>query len=523
MLTRVLGLFALGAILFSVPVQSQPAPGRPWFGAPLPPRLGAAPAVVVGGRPPRPVVIPPGDPSAPELAGSTIRRDLETIVGFSRESRASREVGSGQLWGRISGFPSSAKTVAWAADQFKHAGITDVRVQPIAQDAKSSLWLPLEWEVRLLGDAAFGPGSQDVVFESAMPLAPTFLAGGTLTAPIVFVGSANHSLLTGVDVKGKIAVQLVIPQAHMVFERQTVVGRAQELVERGAIAVLNLLRQPGNEVARDFSNCGGPCFNIGGRDGFFLERVADRASAAGVADKLRARLSLRAENRANLRAENAVAVVPGRASDRVVIVDAHADAWFDGAGDNGDGLAVMIALARHFALPQNRLSATLAFIASAGHHTPGINGPRAFVAANPDLAKKAAIVVNIEHVAQRNFSPSREVGDDGYREAIADAGEAPIVAGVSNGAPFLHTLFDRGVERYGVNFVSDASTMQSGETGGFAGVSAPKITIMQAPPLYHTTGEVLDVISTPGLERMARFLAYFLREIDKAPPVSFEP
>ena len=57
--------------------------------------------------------------------------------------------------------------------------------------------------------------------------------------------------------------------------------------------------------------------------------------------------------------------------------------------------------------------------------------------------------------------------------------------------------------------------MQSGETGGFADVRAAKITVMQAPPLYHTTGETLDVISTPGLERMARFLAYFLRETDR--------
>jgi hypothetical protein len=46
---------------------------------------------------------------------------------------------------------------------------------------------------------------------------------------------------------------------------------------------------------------------------------------------------------------------------------------------------------------------------------------------------------------------------------------------------------------------------------------------MQAPPLYHTTGEVLDVISTPGLERMARFLAYFVEEVAKAPLSEIKP
>ena len=489
-----------------------------WFGVHLPPRVGDVPAVVVGARAPRPVSLPEGESSASELTGAAIRRDLETIVGFSKESRRSKEVGSGQLWGRISGLRSSADTIAWAVAQFRAAGIMDAKLQPIAQDAKAALWLPLEWEVRLLGDAAFGAGSADVVLGSAMPLPPSQLPGGTLTAPVVFVGDAQPAALAAIDVKGKIAVQLIIPQAHMVFERGVAVARAQALIKHGAVAALNVLRQPGNELAKDFSSCGGPCFNIGGRDGFFLQRVAEEAANSGLDNKLRARLSLKAETRSNLQAQNGVAVIPGRSGAEVIVIDAHADAWFDGAGDNGDGLAVMLALARHFAKPANRTNRTLAFVASAGHHTTGINGPRSFIAANPELAAKTVVVLNIEHVAQRNFSPSREVAEDGYREAMADPGEAPIVAGVTNNAPFFHALFDRGVQRYGVNFVSDASTMQSGETGGFAAIKgAAKVTIMQAPPLYHTTGEVLEVISTPGLERMARFLAYFINEVDKAP------
>ena len=48
--------------------------------------------------------------------------------------------------------------------------------------------------------------------------------------------------------------------------------------------------------------------------------------------------------------------------------------------------AVMLGLARHFARPGNRPERTLAFIVSAGHHTPGINGPRAFIAAITALA-----------------------------------------------------------------------------------------------------------------------------------------
>jgi hypothetical protein len=132
-------------------------------------------------------------------------------------------------------------------------------------------------------------------------------------------------------------------------------------------------------------------------------------------------------------------------------------------------------------------------------------------------------MLNIEHVAQRNFSPSRNVAADGYREAIADSGEAPITPGIANKSAYLDSLFDQGVLRYGVNFVSDRSAMQSGETGGFQGMKGAKLTIMQAPPLYHTTGEVLGVISTPGLERIARFFAYFIKEVDKASASQINP
>lgn len=501
--------------------QSPPKPG-PWFAVPLPPGLGGVPAVIVGDRGTRPVVLPAGETGAPELEGKALRSDLETIVGISKESRESHEIGNGQLWGRVSGLPSGAKAVSWGAEQFRKAGIADVRVQPITQDPRSSFWLPTEWEVRLLADPAFGPGTADVVLESAMPLGPSDIPGGTLTAPLVYVGAASPAVIQHIDVKGRIAVQEIIPQAHMVFEREPAMSRAQDLMKRGAVAVFNVIRQPGNEHARDFANCGGPCFNIGGRDGYFLERVLDRAAVADASDKVRARLTLKTESKTNLRAANAVAVIPGK-SDEVIVLDAHVDAWFDGAGDNADGFAVMIGLARHFAKPQNRPDRTLVFIASAGHHSPGINGPRGFVEANPDLVKKTVLVVNIEHVAQRNFSLGRSVAADGYRETVADSGESPITAGVSNQSPFLDKLFQQGVARYGTNFVSAKSPMQSGETGGFSAIQVARVTIMQAPPLYHTSGEGLDVISTPGLERMARFLAYFVRQSGKEPRAQINP
>jgi Peptidase family M28 len=519
-------LAAAVAVALTGPVYAQDDPPSartprradgPWFGVPLPPGPDVGPAVVVGPRLPRPMALPL-DAASPELGAEALVRDLRTIVGFSTSSRVEKEIGTGQLWGRVAGLPSADRTVTWAAAQLRAAGIGDVRVQPIQQEPKAGLWLPLAWEVALVGDAAYGAGSADVVLHSAIPVVPSAIPGGTLTAPLVFIGSGGPAVTEHIDVTGKIAVQLTVPQGHMLFERGAVTSQAQELFRRGAVAVLTLLRLPGNERGRDFSNCGGPCFNLGGRDGWFVEAVLNEVARRPGSPPARARLTLRAETRTGLTARNAVAVIPGRRlANETVIIDAHADAWFDGAGDNADGLSVMLGLARHFAKPPNQPDRTLVFVVSAGHHTPGINGPRAFIAANPDLAAQSVLMLNIEHVAQRNFSPARSTFDDGYRQAMADSGEAPIYAGVSNGAPFVDALFQEGVTRFGVNFISATSTMGSGETGGFAALPAAKVTIIQAPPLYHTTGEGLDVISAPGLERMARFLAHFVREVASAP------
>lgn len=496
----------------------------PWFGLTLPPAFQAhqLPAIV-GERGPTPAMVPADEAHYSEFAGETIWQDLETVVAFSKQSRDEQEIGNGQLWGRISGFPSAERTIEWMVERYQEVGIAQTAIQPFDQAEDAGFWLPHAWEVRIQGNDAFGPDSQDIVLETAHPLSPSELPEGRLSGELIYVGTGSPAELAHIDVNGKIAVQHITPQAHLVFERATTVPRTRDMFARGALAVIIIVDQPGNEMARDFNNCGGPCFNVGGRDGHFLAGVLNAAAANGVSEPVRADLSLDTETYRNLSAINGIGVIPGKDSEETIIINAHADAWFDGAGDNGDGVAVQIALAKHFAKPENRPSRTLVFVASAGHHSRGLNGPSAFVRMNPELAENAVLAINIEHVAQRNFSPARSEFEDGYREFIADSGEAPIVAGITNSAPFLENLFVEGVDRYGTNFVSDTSTMASGEGGGYRSMGAPIVTTMQAPPLYHTSGEVIEAVSMPGLERMARFLAFFIKAVDQAPGAQIDP
>ena len=152
-----------------MPAEEAPLADGPWLGVMLPPGLAPHGLSVISDRPAAPAVVPQGESGYRELAGSAIQADLETIVAFSRESRETAEVGEGQIWGRITGFPSGSKTIQWAVNEFRAAGIPDVELQQFDQDPDASIWLPLSWEVRLLGDTAFGAGSADVVLESFRP------------------------------------------------------------------------------------------------------------------------------------------------------------------------------------------------------------------------------------------------------------------------------------------------------------------------------------------------------------------
>lgn len=503
----------LATILLFTASYTAAQPSSPWFGVTPPPGFNAheTPVILGADYGPRPAIVPAGEESFTALTGEAIYSDLEAIVEVSKWSHATNELGDGQLWGRITGLPSGERAMDLVEQLLRDAGIEQVERQWFEQTTGSSLWLPLRWEVRLHGNEVFGAGSQDIVLESAMPAGGSVIPPEGLTAPVVYVGTARPSELARVDVAGKIAVQHITPRGHLFLERGPARAKAQELMRRGAVAVFNVVDFAGNMRMRDISNCNGPCFNIGGQDGRFLETILDELALSGSGNELTATLSLEAEQRSGMRASNVLGIVPGE-SDENIIINAHVDGWFDGANDNGDGLAIMIALAEHFARPENKSERTLVFVGSAGHHTSGLNGPDQLVALNPQLIANNVLTINLEHVAAKQINPAR-TDTLGVRDVISDAGEGFLMNGISKPTPYLESVIRDGGSRYGLNFVSAASTYHAGDNPD---VDSPIFQLIQGNPLYHTSGETLETISIPGLERVARFVAYLIKEITEA-------
>ena len=237
-----------------------------------------------------------------------------------------------------------------------------------------------------------------------------------------------------------------------------------------------------------------------------------RAAQAGR--EVRIELTLQAEMLTKLAGQNVVGLIPGQNDGENIIVNAHGDGWFDAAGDNGDGFAVALAMARHFAKPEHRPARTLVFVISGGHHSSGLNGPANLVRMNPELTTKTVLVVNLEHVAQLAIR-----GEPWRAESL----EQPMSFGISNQSPFLIELGLRAKARYGFTLNEPFGANVPGDLGGYEPLGVARVQAIHSGPMYHTSGDVLDTISVHGLERAARFFTYFVAEAAKAPRGAINP
>ncbi len=442
------------------------------------------------------VMVPPEEASLVELKGERIKPDVAKVVSFAEEMRK-----TSQLWGRISGFPSQAATADWFADQLKAAGARNVQVQSYA--AGGDFWWPEKWQVKVDGVPEYGAGSKDVALLTAIPVNP-WPTGRAVRGQAVYAGEAGAPLT--LDVKGKIAIQHTRPTTGAYSDRAKVRDGSAALIKAGAVGVLNWVEQAGNMSTRDFGGCGGPCFNIGGDDGRFLSAAIAKAQAAGAPPVI-LELELASTMKSGLTARNVIGVVPG-VSDEIIVVNAHLDSWFSGAGDNADGVAVLVALAKHYGRLQNKPARTLVFVGSGGHHSTGMNGPGNLLPANAALLKKAVLVINLEHLAQFEI--------EAVPNWTVHATEEPKNFGVSNMSPFLVSTVEAGATRYGFVIKPEITEAVPGDLGGYASLNVARIQGIHSGPLYHTTGDVAASISTAGLERAARFYRYVIDAAGKA-------
>jgi hypothetical protein len=484
-----------------------------WFGTPVPPPLSDPRKPVMQYDdvfPPLPAQFTLRPGKFDELLNAAaLKADQKRIVGFSLESLAAGD----KLWGRRAATPAFMHTIEWTVSELKAAGLKDAKVESYAVPAP--MWVPQTWQLQILGDPAFGAGTQAVTLQSAFPQpGGATIPGGSLAAPVVYVGHGTDADLAGRDLAGKIAVVRVRPEPSLFGAGEQ--GVAARLVERGAVGVINAIEGPGNALYVDprFACGKAPCFMIGGQDAWFLQTVIGKAAAAGVLDRLKVSVGLTSREQGGLTSANGVATIRGQSSKRIII-NAHADGYFQGGDDNASGLAVLVGLAKYFA-KQPQPKHTLMFVASGGHHGPG-NGPASMVAAHPELKDGTLLILNLEHVAYADVvrGKTRATDNIGMRWETSVTESAKAV-GVTNESPFLIDLWKRASRCYGVATYQSAGATVSGDLGGYRPLGVPMTQMIQSGTFYHSSGDVLESVPAEGLERAARFHAFFIEQADQA-------
>jgi len=151
---------ALAVVIVAASLRLFAADSPAWFGTPVPPPLSDPRRPIMkhdDAFGPLPVQFAHRPGKHDELLdGAALKADHKKIVGFSLES-----LGAGdKVWGRRAGTPSFMHTLEWTASELTLAGLKDAKVETFSVTAP--MWVPQSWKVELVGDAAFGAGTQNV-------------------------------------------------------------------------------------------------------------------------------------------------------------------------------------------------------------------------------------------------------------------------------------------------------------------------------------------------------------------------
>jgi hypothetical protein len=487
-----------------------------WFGVAIPDAEPFAPEKIYAqkGFSPLQLQESPAFSRTADISAQELMEYVSDQMDISRQSKAEGQL----IWGRISGRSGGRMTTQYVLDKFRDIGLEDTHLQPVTMPPQT--W-PDEASLTLLATAAAGIDTTDYAFRSMMPQPRTPGTGsGGITADLVYVGYGRDIDIAGKDLQGKGAVIRARPVQG---GYSSVLGIPDRLAEAGAAFVIVIY-----DIAIDqqiynpaLSGSQVPTFAIADYEGRFMEEVMARAGGNPV----QAHVMLTHMTEPDNMTDNVIGKISGT-TDEYVIVVAHMDAYFYGAIDNATGVAAMLGLARHIANLPEKPRRTHIFVATGGHHAGGWPGTVQYVDSILDIREKTAIVLNCEHVAATQFI---EYADIDYSVWGTTGGmllsntEVPKFGTVLPENDNIFGLLDQALTAYGVTLLTHPWDDARGDVYPFKDKGFPVTQIVEVGNAYHTTADILEAVSVPGLQRTTRSFAEFLHQIDARPMSALKP
>jgi hypothetical protein len=447
----------------------------------------------------------PADQKYSSIDGDNLKR---FVAEQSAISRRYRDAGH-QFWGRIIGTEADAEDAKWMMDALKEFGVSDIHEQYFELPPQ---WMPQSWSVVATS------GAKTLVLDTAQPVyaTPATRPEG-LDLEAVFVGSGSEAeLKLAPDVRGKAA--FIMSQDLISRHSGTSSGAIKRVEDHGAAAIFIIVAIPGTNYKTQFypvlANV--PSFSLGDRDGLAIRDMIGMA-AGGPTPHVKIKLDVKMV--ANLKTSTVWATLPG-SSDEKVYVLAHRDGWFEGANDNGAGVATMLGIAKYFSkIPKSQRHRTIVFLGTSGHHNVSVikgntyNGGEsgAWFAQHPEVFANAALLFNCEHTGAADSYWTL-----GTPPTIRPTNGIQPLTWYVGGTAKLLDISTKAFDAMGVPTDIDSDPGATGEVGRFYWY-APTVELVGASWPWHSDHETDDTISAAGLAAATRAEAKIIADTDTIP------
>ena len=438
--------------------------------------------------------------------------DGQRMMTYVKEQAAISDKARDQgvkFWGRIAGQPSGEEMQAWVTEKLKGVGL-QVETKTIPMTTQN---IPRDWDVTV------SAGGQSLKLESAFPIIdfPTFMPGnkGDETLDAVWVSLGQPIDFAGKDVRGKAVFIYSIPTPSTLVQSADwidAVGRAQKAGAKAAIVGIAI---PGNmkyvshltgePLLRDVKI---PIFTIGNDD---LMRVADMANE-GLADgSFKAHVSWDVETSTGHTEGVVIGTLPGMTDEKIVMI-AHTDGLFEGATDDGAGVAALIETANYFSrLPKEKRRRTMYFIGLPDHHE-GNAGATWLHAHMKTLFPDTAVLMNAEHIAAKAPVYDRPWGKHMAPSLIATNGLGPSWWGVY-GSDRLANIVRDDYALFGV----PTQIAEGGSPGELSEVQfdAPSFYLHNKGVYYHADADTPDVVPVEGMRNAVQAISKIFNDVNQ--------
>ena len=424
----------------------------------------------------------PAEQSYASIDGKHLKEYVEAQAAISRRYR---DNGHPQYWGRIAGTEADAENARWLLDQFRRIGLSDVHQQPFDMTPQ---WMAQSWEVKASG------GGKSVTLSTAQP---THRAEGTSAAGLdleaVDVNLATEGDLTGRDLRGKAVFfySTDFMSRHVTISN----GAIRRIEEAGAAAIFATLMIPGNLRFQFYPvNSKVPTFALGYDDGMAVREMIGKSRGA-TAPRIKVQLDVKMVPA--MKTSTVWGTLPG-ATDETVVLIGHRDGWFEGANDNGTGVASMLGLAEYFAkIPREQRRRTLVFLGTTGHHD-GTAESGAWLMQHPEFFAKTAVLINCEHTAATTLVA--------YNGVMRKANVATPFMWNVGGSQKLEQIAINAFQEFGVATYETPEASAGGEIGRYQTL-APALQLIDTGLYWHSDRETPEIIPPTGLAAVTRAFA----------------